>query len=119
MVGCTAGGDGDCAAAGLKSCTGGANANKVCTVAGDCPGGTCDLDKCTGIKTRECFPDNGVVGGTTSVSGQADPPVNGEADPTLAAIFCIGPTSSSAVNGVAGLPGLGRLALQGHARELP
>jgi hypothetical protein len=42
-----------------------------------------------------------------------------EADPTLAAMFCIGPTTSGAVNGAAGLPGLGKIELPGHARGLP
>ena len=40
-------------------------------------------------------------------------PVNDASDPTLAALFCIGPTASSAVNAAAGLPGLGRLELMG------
>ena len=37
--------------------------------------------------------------------------------PTLAAIFCVGPTASSAVNSVAGTPGLGRLELPGHGSD--
>jgi hypothetical protein len=119
MIGCTAGGDADCDAAGLQSCVGGANAGAICTTGSECPGGTCEFDNCTGVQTRECFSDQGVVGGTVDASGVVDAPVNDEADPTLAALFCIGPTSSSAVNGVAGLPGLGRLELEGHAIGLP
>ena len=36
-------------------------------------------------------------------------------NPTLAALFCIGPTTSGSVNSAAGLPGLGRLQLTGHS----
>jgi hypothetical protein len=54
-----------------------------------------------------------------SATGVADPPENGVANPTLAALFCIGPTSSSAVNSAAGLPGLGRIQLTGTATERP
>ncbi|MGH7893245.1 MAG: hypothetical protein ACREQL_01170, partial [Candidatus Binatia bacterium] len=111
--------DTECTAAGVKSCTGGGNGGAVCTVASECPGGTCDLDTCTGSKTRECFLDNGTIGNTDDATGAADPPVNDASDPTLAALFCIGPTASSAVNAAAGLPGLGRLELEGHAEGLP
>jgi hypothetical protein len=85
----------------------GCTSDPECTRAGD----TCTLGK-----FRDCF-DNGVVGDTVTATGNADPPANHESDPTLAALFCIGPTSSSAVNGAAGLPGLGRLELTGHAVE--
>ncbi|MGH7894521.1 MAG: hypothetical protein ACREQL_07625, partial [Candidatus Binatia bacterium] len=53
MILCTT--DAECTAAGVSSCTGGGNAGAVCTVASECPGGTCDLDTCTGSKTRECY----------------------------------------------------------------
>jgi hypothetical protein len=84
-----------------------------CTLNGDCTfaGDTCSLGK-----FRDCF-DNGNLGDVVTATGNADPPVNHESDPTLAALFCIGPTSSSAVNSAAGLPGLGRLELTGHAVE--
>jgi hypothetical protein len=91
-----------------------------CTTDDDCtvdkvqvPGQTCSVQK-----TRPCFTDNGAIGGSVSATGHAVPPVNGESNPTLAALFCIPPTSAAAVNTAAGLPGLGRLELQGHAREL-
>jgi hypothetical protein len=119
MVACTAFGDADCDAAGLQSCFGGANAGAVCTVASECPGGTCDFDNCTGIQQRECFSDQGVAGGTVTATGVTDAPVLDESDPTLAALFCLGPVSSSLVNAVLGLPGLGRIELGGHARGLP
>jgi len=117
MISCTV--DADCAGAGVKSCTGGTNANHACTVASECPGGSCDPEVCTGQKQRECFLDNGQVGNTDDATGQAVVPVNDASDPTLAALFCIGPTASSAVNAAAGLPGLGRLELMGHAQGTP
>ncbi len=88
-----------------------------CSTNTDCPlaGDTCSLGK-----FRDCFTDNGAVDASVSASGVADPPdANGESDPTIAALFCIGPTSASAVNSVGGLPGLGRIELPSHARELP
>jgi hypothetical protein len=45
--------------------------------------------------------------------------VNDASDLTLAALFCIGPTNAAAVNNAAGLPGLGRFELQGHAQGTP
>ncbi len=85
-----------------------------CTTNADCPfvGDTCAFGK-----FRDCFTDNGLLGGSVSATGVADPPVNGEADPTLATLYCIAPTASSAVNSVAGLPGEGRLELPGHATD--
>ncbi|HEY2387154.1 MAG TPA: hypothetical protein VGK30_09345 [Candidatus Binatia bacterium] len=83
----------------------GCAANSDCTFAGD---------TCTVTRFRDCF-DNGVLGETVSSSGQADPPSGHQSDPTLAALFCVGPTSSASVNSAAGLPGLGRLELQGHS----
>jgi hypothetical protein len=117
MIPCTS--QADCDAAGLSSCTGGSNDGQVCTVAGDCPGGTCDIDTCTVVKTRPCYTDNGASGASVHATGAADVPVADESDPTLASLFCIGPVASSAVNAAAGLPGLGRLELPGHARGLP
>jgi hypothetical protein len=87
-----------------------------CTTNADCPFGG---DTCTLGKFRECFLDNGVIGGAVTAQGVADPPVADESDPTLAALFCIGPTTSGAVNGAAGIPGLGKIELPGHARGLP
>jgi hypothetical protein len=48
----------------------------------------------------------------------ADPPSGGESDPTLAALFCVGRTSSAGVNSAAGLPGLGRIELLLHSKEI-
>ncbi len=73
-----------------------------CTSDADC---TADADDaCTFCKNRECFTDNGVIGGTVSVGGD---------DLTLGSLSCAVPTTSSAVNAVAGLPGLTRITLPG------
>lgn len=60
-------------------------------------------------KNRECCTDNGTSRNSVSATGAADAPVGHQSDPTMAALFCIGPTSSGAVNSVAALPGPGRL----------
>ncbi len=110
--------DSDCAL--YNKCNGGANNGAQCTANSACPGGACNSrvggapELCSVGKFRDCF-DNGVAGDTVTATGNADPPAGHQSDPTLAALFCIGPTSSSAVNGAAGLPGLGRLELTGHS----
>jgi len=43
--------------------------------------------------------------------------VSHQPDPTLGGLPCSGPPSSGAVSAAAGLPGLGRLALQAHATD--
>jgi hypothetical protein len=73
-------------------------------------------DHCNGGKFRPCF-DNGVINDTVTASGHPDVPSNHQSNPTLAALFCIGPTIGGSVNSAAGLPGLGRLELQGHATD--
>jgi len=84
----------------------GCASNVDCTVPGD---------TCVGAY-RKCY-NNGVPGNTVTATGAASPPVNHESNPKLAALFCIGPTITPAVNSVAGLPGLGRLELPGHATD--
>ncbi len=83
------------------------------------PGGTCvgclPGQTCT-TKRRECYLDNGQVGGSVSVCGQANAPCNGTASTVIGALFCIPQTGSSAVNSTAGLPGLGRLTLPGTSK---
>jgi len=84
--------------------------HKACATNADCP---VPGDTCAG-KFRNCY-NNGQIGDSVTATGVADPPVAHQSDPTLAALFCIGPTTAPAVNSVAGLPGLGRLELPGHA----
>ncbi len=108
------GNEGTCAAGPFEQFCSPVETYRGCTTNADCPfaGDTCALGK-----FRECFTDNGLVGASVNASGTADPPMNHQADPTLASLFCIGPTASAAVNAVAGLPGLGRLELPGHATD--
>ncbi|MBI3767895.1 MAG: hypothetical protein HY271_05285 [Deltaproteobacteria bacterium] len=76
-------------------------------------------DSCSNGRFRECYTDNGQLGGTVQVQGVANPPVNNVSSPTLGSLFCVPPTGSSSVNSVAGLPGLGRLTLSGTAILFP
>ncbi len=87
---------------------------RSCTNSGQCTGG----GTCTVTGFHKCY-DNGLVGDSVSADGNADASAPGDhfADPTLAALFCIGPTTSSALNTAAGLPGLGRLELTGHSTD--
>jgi hypothetical protein len=62
-------------------------------------------------RPRQCFTDNGVIGGTMTVAGSAEPFCGNSADAAIGALFCIGPTTSTAANSVAGIPGPGRLTL--------
>ncbi len=98
---------------------------RSCDVDAECcddpPGCTTDpptLNDCA-IGNRLCFLDNGVNGQSITGTGMADPPTNDVSDPTLAAVFCIGPTSAPAVNIAAGLPGPGRTTLKGTATGSP
>jgi hypothetical protein len=80
----------------------------------DCPAAG---DSCI-TQNRPCYLDNGAVGGSVKAIGMADPPDNnGESDPTFAALFCVGKTNA-AVNAAAGLPGLGRIELPIHSKEI-
>jgi hypothetical protein len=89
----------------VPNCLGGGNAREACPGGiGDCPDQVAPAF-CGGV--------------TVTATGVADPPVADQSDPTLAAMFCIGPTTSSAVNSAAGIPGLGKIELPGHARGLP
>jgi hypothetical protein len=87
-----------------------------CQNDGDCPK---PGDTCTTSRFRECFTDNGQIGGTVEAQGNPDPPVANVSHPSLGSLFCIPPTTSASVNGVAGLPGLGRLTLPGTAMLFP
>ena len=100
------------------------HAQRGCTQDSDCGGG---LSSC-GQQHRRCFLTGGGsintgfhnTGTNTLIAqGQADPPVKDTAHPTLATVFCVGPTGSSAINGVAGLPGPARVTIRGTANGLP
>ena len=127
---CTGASGGSCWCAGQQkpnACDDG-----VCTVGGDgegvCPAGPTDLlcdlqsfrscstnadcpaagDSCQ-VKLRECM-------GPTDASGEPSGPISrtgtpSQATPTLASAYCLGATSSPAINTAAGLPGPGALRL--------
>ncbi len=86
----------------------------------DCGGapGSCDshLRKCflTGGGTFQPLGSNDGTDSLVAV-GMEDPPVVDVSNPTLAAVFCVGPTASGAVNNVVGLPGPGRVTIKGLA----
>jgi hypothetical protein len=76
-------------------------------------------DTCSGNKPRECYADNGAMGGEVQVGGVADPSCGNVARPTLGALFCIAATTSTSVNNATGLPGLGRVTLPAVANLNP
>jgi len=109
----------------MNACVGGTNVGAACNVASQCPGGSCQSkvggtpEACIIGKFRDCFLDNGTIGNTVDATGVVSTPVSDQSTPTLASLFCIGPTTSGSVNAAAGLPGLGRLELPGIAKGLP
>lgn len=113
--------EGECTAGPVtKTCTvASGHGQRSCGVDSDCGGGagTCAAGN------RSCFLTGGFTGkvGTNTLiaEGQADTPVNDVASPKLAAVFCVGATTASAVNGVAGLPAPGRVTIRGTAVGLP
>jgi hypothetical protein len=113
----------DSGCASMNACVGGTNVGANCNVNSQCPSGSCQSkvggppEACVIGKFRECFLDNGTIGNAVNATGFVDVPANHQSDPILASLFCIGPTSSGSVNAAAGLPGLGRLELQGHATD--
>ena len=100
-----------CSTGPLENFCGPTETFRSCSGDGDC---TFAGDTCSVARFRDCF-DNGTIGETITASGHADPPSGHQSDPTLAAMFCVAPTTSASVNNAAGLPGLGRLELQGHS----
>ncbi len=86
-----------------------------CLNDGECP---VSGDTCVAVN-RPCFLDSGVIGGSVSAVGMADPvDANGRAEPTFAALFCIPPVAQAAINLAGGLPGLGRIELPLIGQEL-
>jgi hypothetical protein len=100
------------------------HAQRGCLSDGECGGGpnTCEVTR------RRCFPTGSgsfqpgpsFVGTDTLVAhGVTDPPTAGISAPTLASVFCVGPTGSSPLNNAAGLPGPVRLTIGGRMVEHP
>jgi hypothetical protein len=85
--------------------------NRICTSDGECDGvsGACM------VKNRPCFPGNGILGSSLTVSGTATPPVADVSEPTdLAVLSCVGSTGSAVLNNIGGYPGLVRSAQPGR-----
>ncbi len=98
------------------------HAQRGCISDTDCGGGAGSCES----NNRLCFLTGDVPGGggkdgtgTLIAAGMEDPPMHDVSNPTLGAVFCVGPTGSSAVNNVAGLPGPGRVTIHGTAVGLP
>jgi hypothetical protein len=106
-------GEGECVAGPTsKRCSvASGHPQRSCATDGDCGGaGTCLASN------RPCFLDQGVVGGSVSVTGAATPPVGNTSAPTdLAALTCLTPTGASSVNTAGGFPGLARGSYPGRA----
>ncbi len=86
-----------------------------CGSSADCP---LPGDICVS-RVRQCYTDLGLVGGQVKACGLPDPPDSlAISKRTVASLFCIPPTTISAVNSVGGLPGLGRLTLPGTSVQL-
>ncbi len=79
----------------------------TCISDGDCAANTIGRDAglCTIVTNRPCFLDVVVA------EGKSDPSA-----PASAATFCIPPTGNQGINGVAGLPGPGRVVTQTAVR---
>ncbi len=98
--------------------------SRACLVDSDCdPSDNCP-DCLPGqaclTKPRKCFPDNGVLGGSVSVSGHADAPCAGTySTPSFSSLFCLSPSGSGAFNAAAGEPGLVSQVLPGKLRLTP
>ena len=92
------------------------NTWSACLANSDCP--DFPTESCI-PKLRECYLDNGTIGGSIAAQGAPDLPVNDDSSPTLAAVFCMGTSSASAVNSVVGFPGAGRRLVTGLRARLP
>jgi hypothetical protein len=95
------------------------HAQRQCSADADCGGAALSCESVA----RACFLTGGLtaeIGTNTLIAaGMADAPMNDVSHPTLGAVFCIGPTSASAINNVAGLPGPARVTIKGTATGLP
>ncbi len=107
--------DAVCSIEGFRPCGSDADCNPP-------PAGTCDHcasgQSCISRALR-CFPDNGLIGNSVSVTGSADVPCGGIAHPTVGALFCMPPVGGSIPDVLQGLPGLGRVRLEGALRFAP
>jgi hypothetical protein len=73
-------------------------------------------------RNRPCFPDNGLLGNSVTVTGKPEAACGGIAKPTSGALFCVGPFTTlpfNPFNFADGLPGLGRVRIPSVMRTLP
>jgi hypothetical protein len=95
------------------------HAQRQCTFDADCGGASLSCESIA----RACFLTGGFTadpGSNTLLAvGMADVPMNDVSNPTLGSVFCVGPTSSSSINNVAGLPGPSRITIKGTAVGTP
>ncbi len=107
------GGGGTCVAGPIdQHCT--IESFRGCTTDTDCPalGDTCTSSN------RRCYAGyKGAVGDTITAAAAHSAPQSHTNSSTFASIFCVAPTSSSAINNAAGLPGPGTLQLAGVSTE--
>jgi hypothetical protein len=89
-----------------------------CLTSTDCTSGGGDPSDVCVSNNRVCYAGyTGDIGDKIEAQGSFTAPINHWSHPTFASVFCIAPTGSAAVNSVAGLPGPGRLELDGEATE--
>ncbi len=99
------------------------HAQRSCLGDADCGGALLSCEshprKCflTGGGTFNPFADQG--SDTLIAVGMADAPMNDVSNPTLGAVFCVGPTGSSSLNNVVGLPGPSRMTIKETAVGRP
>ena len=118
-------GEGECTAGPItQNCSvASGHAQRGCTTDAECGGvaGSCQsANRLCFLTGGGTFQPNALDGTDTLIAvGQEDPPQNDVSNPTLGAVFCVGPTGSASVNNVAGLPGPGRVTIKGTALGLP
>ncbi len=114
-------GEGECTVGPItQSCSvASGHPQRGCTLDAECGGA---VGSCVG-SNRLCFLTGGFSGknGTNTLIavGMEDAPMNDTSNPTLGAVFCVGPTGSTSINNVSGLPGPGRVTINGTATGLP
>ena len=96
-----------------------------CVSNADCtppPAGSCahcaDGQTCT-ARPLSCFTDNGLIGNSVSVAGSAEVPCGAIAKPTVVALFCMPPFAAGIPDILQGVPGLGRVRLEGDLKFSP
>ncbi len=79
-----------------------------CITNAECPA---PGDTCSVSRLRECYTDNGTVGGQVTAAGSTGASCGSVRTEILAGKYCIPPTTSGFINGSEGAPGLGRVTM--------